>query len=448
MKNYLLQWAQILSDFRMPELQAVCEALDVEISWTQADVDLNNPFMRVRIASDEAAHRLGSRCVLLKAVYELWATAPTYDSLFHNLQNCEATRVLLEPYMTGTSFKFVVESYNNSLTSEHKRSVIQNFAFLDFQGPIRMSDPDMKVYVLEDWPDVVHRDGRPTDRHMRRVFIGRWVCDGQRALIDRFDLKKRVYIGNTSMEAGVSLVMANMAKAGPGKIIYDPFVGTGSMLYTAAHFGAYVFGSDIDGRSIRGKRGKSVYDSATQYGVTEQFLDCCVFDITQNPWRTTGFIDAIISDPPYGVRESAKRLGRKVEDKARDGPYQMPDGTFSHQRSDFVPPSRTWEMSEVLVELLKQALLLLRPGGRLVYWLPTITAIYKDSDVPQLQGLRLIANSEQKFGKWSRRLITMEKEREAVTTNGIRVEDPADSRQPGHFDFRTNYFKTHRNPEI
>lgn len=77
--------------------------------------------------------------------------------------------------MTGTSFKFVVESYNNSLTSEHKRSVIQNFAFLDFQGPIRMSDPDMKVYVLEDWPDVVHRDGRPTDRHMRRVFIGRWV---------------------------------------------------------------------------------------------------------------------------------------------------------------------------------------------------------------------------------------------------------------------------------
>lgn len=81
-------------------------------------------------------------------------------------------------------------------------------------------------------------------------------------------------------------------------------------------------------------------------------------------------------------------------------------------------------MSEVLVELLKQALLLLRPGGRLVrcrraliavsaktyitarqvYWLPTITAIYKDSDVPQLQGLRLIANSEQKFGKWSRRV--------------------------------------------
>lgn len=61
-------------------------------------------------------------------------------------------------------------------------------------------------------------------------------------------------------------------------------------------------------------------------------------------------------------------------------------------------------MSEVLIELLKQALHLLKPGGRLVYWLPTITSEYNDSDVPQLPGLRLIANSEQDFGKWARRV--------------------------------------------
>jgi len=39
----------------------------------------------------------------------------------------------------------------------------------------------------------------------------------------------------------------------PGKIIYDPFAGTGSLLYAVAHWGAYVFGSDIDGRQMRGK---------------------------------------------------------------------------------------------------------------------------------------------------------------------------------------------------
>jgi tRNA (guanine10-N2)-methyltransferase len=63
-------------------------------------------------------------------------------------------------------------------------------------------------------------------------------------------------------------------------LIYDPFVGTGSMAYvrrrtsshpcpsnliniisfyakqTTAHFGALVFGSDIDGRQMRGKGGR------------------------------------------------------------------------------------------------------------------------------------------------------------------------------------------------
>lgn len=110
--------------------------------------------------------------------------------------------------------------------------------------------------------------------------------------MDRFDLKKRVYIGNTSMAAELSLIMANQAQAGPGKLVYDPFVGTGSMLYTSAWFGATVFGSDIDGRHIRGKNGKSVFDSAAQYGVRNRVLDCLIYDLTQNPLRMGGFVDA------------------------------------------------------------------------------------------------------------------------------------------------------------
>lgn len=33
---------------------------------------------------------------------------------------------------------------------------------------------------------------------------------------------------------------------------------------------------------------------------------------------------------------------------------------------NYVPPSKPWEMSEVLLELLRQALVMLKPGGRLV----------------------------------------------------------------------------------
>lgn len=41
--------------------------------------------------------------------------------------------------------------------------------------------------------------------------------------MDVFDLKKRAYIGTTSMEAEASLLMVNQALAAPGKWVYDPF---------------------------------------------------------------------------------------------------------------------------------------------------------------------------------------------------------------------------------
>jgi hypothetical protein len=42
-------------------------------------------------------------------------------------------------------------------------------------------------------------------------------------MMDTFDLKKRAYIGTTSMESEVSLLMANQALASSGKLVYDPF---------------------------------------------------------------------------------------------------------------------------------------------------------------------------------------------------------------------------------
>ena len=50
------------------------------------------------------------------------------------------------------------------------------------------------------------------------------------------------------MDSELSLISANQALIKPGFLMYDPFVGTGSFLVAAAYFGAFVLGSDIDGR--------------------------------------------------------------------------------------------------------------------------------------------------------------------------------------------------------
>lgn len=62
------------------------------------------------------------------------------------------------------------------------------------------------------------------------MYFGREVTEGNREVVTTFDLKKRPYLGPTSMDNELALVMANMALAGEGKLCFDPFVGTGSIL--------------------------------------------------------------------------------------------------------------------------------------------------------------------------------------------------------------------------
>ena len=44
--------------------------------------------------------------------------------------------------------------------------------------------------------------------------------------------------------------MANMAQCRPGKLAFDPYVGTGSILVACSHAGAMTYGGDIDVRVI------------------------------------------------------------------------------------------------------------------------------------------------------------------------------------------------------
>ena len=57
------------------------------------------------------------------------------------------------------------------------------------------------------------------------------------------------------MDPGISLIMSNMGHVSRGSFVFDPFVGTGSLLVSAAHHGGYVMGTDIDYNLLKG-RGK------------------------------------------------------------------------------------------------------------------------------------------------------------------------------------------------
>lgn len=112
------------------------------------------------------------------------------------------------------------------------------------------------------------------------------------------------------MDAELSLLMANQALVRRGDLVIDPFAGTGSVMVGAAHFGAYSVGCDIDPRVLRGpSKERSVRANFAQYGFPARLLGLVVNDFSASSFRRVALFDAVITDPPYGVREGAKKIG-------------------------------------------------------------------------------------------------------------------------------------------
>lgn len=176
-----------------------------------------------------------------------------------------------------------------------------------------MKNPDEVFTVLELWP----WNSVPMGvEHPDYYHLGRFVANSARDVVLKFDLKKRQYISTTSMDSELALLTANIALAAPGKIFYDPFVGTGSFPIACAHFGAVSWGSDIDGRSIRGEgNGKSLKGNFGQYDIESLLGDVFAADVTNSPICRRRVWDGIVCDPPYGVREGLRVLGLKDPEK-------------------------------------------------------------------------------------------------------------------------------------
>ena len=142
------------------------------------------------------------------------------------------------------SWKALMQGFHVALSEKRRLALIESFAYMNFQGPIRMRGADLTWGVIEEYSrptDIQSVEARgqaemgDRDPRLVQLFLGRKIKDRSgalpaRDLIDVLSLKKRRYIGNTSMESEMSVIMANMALAGPGKLVYDPFAGTGLSL--------------------------------------------------------------------------------------------------------------------------------------------------------------------------------------------------------------------------
>ncbi|XP_026102532.1 tRNA (guanine(10)-N2)-methyltransferase homolog, partial [Carassius auratus] len=245
-RQYLLHLAHDNVDFRLPEIKALLSLRDRPFD-TSETFNEKSPFWQLNGLSEDDIRSVMSRTVCGKSAFELWGHGTTTDELRMSLLEYPAEK--MAPYLQNNStYKINVYTFNKTLVFKDRIEKIDALDFLPFKGTVNLKDPEHIFCLLEDYGS----DPYDIPEEPFHMYFGRWIADGQRELIRSYSVKKRHFIGNTSMDAGLSFFMANHAKVKADDLVYDPFVGTGSLLVACSRFGAYVCGTDIDYNTIHG----------------------------------------------------------------------------------------------------------------------------------------------------------------------------------------------------
>jgi len=408
MTKYLFWCAFEQLAFRIPEFESISKVLGIQLKWIEKNDEL--PWVIIELNSDDEAKKLLSRSLSTKHCIQLWGEGKSYNEFHSNMRNFPYSQHA-QLLSAERSFKVNVESFQRKTSRDEKIQRIESMAeYFPAKGDINLKTPDVEYSFLEFWGlDQNNLPPQPTS-----IFFGLSLGEGQRHLMTKHSIKTRKFIGNTTMDPQLALLMANLGLVDNGSFVLDPFVGTGSLLLAAAQFRGVVFGGDIDFLTLharsrpsrKGDKVRAVDESMSanfeQYGLTDRYGDVIACDFSRSPWREDLNFDLIVTDPPYGIREQMVKVGTEKDFTNKPIPEQYLDV--------HIPEKISYSLEQILEDLLNFSATRLTIGGRLVYWIPVIRQQYEAELLPSHPALSILYNCEQVLtSNASRRLIVMEK---------------------------------------
>ncbi|BDZ70566.1 TIGR01177 family methyltransferase [Methanobacterium petrolearium] len=158
---------------------------------------------------------------------------------------------------------------------------------LDKKAQVNLENPSFLIrIVLQDGKALIgYRIGKISKKHF-------------------FNLKphKRPFFYPGSMSPKLARCMVNLTRIHGGETLLDPFCGTGGILIEAGIIGTRVIGADIDYKMVKGTK-----KNLQHCGIH----DFHVFQEDARKLELSNKVDAIVTDPPYGI--SASTGGEKSE---------------------------------------------------------------------------------------------------------------------------------------
>ncbi len=340
------------------------------------------------------------RCSLVRDVYEIITTGNSYQELANNTlailqqegngnlyRNSTLSRLASDEGV-DTSWSMRLRHYDrlkddtnstrfgankkSSMRRERKALSAMKELFQAFSGPVRLKGPDCALYVLEGLyglpmsssysENTAERDG---DEDGECEY---YQSKNQMALVQKITAhpklqpsiiapNTRICVTRTPLCPIASVLLCNLGRIQPGHRILDPYAGSASTLLAAAMIIPDVqsVGIDLadDDRVNRThiiedfvSRGlnpplKLIQGDCTDEGIRDEAIraiDCKAFD-------------AIVADPPYGIRES---MG----------------GNVTHNESEDDTPSPLIQLVQCIERDRERGTPLLKKGGRLVAFVP------------------------------------------------------------------------------
>ncbi|EAY03249.1 MGC78809 protein, putative [Trichomonas vaginalis G3] len=411
MNRYIFHLTLRNENFVISDLIALAQSLNIEMKLEDPTLKIGVPppsfFIVLLFNTDEDAKLFASKSIVTKACARLYCDGPDFAPILSFAEK-------FEHQIGDETYSIKVETFGRRISNEDRLNYInQLIPALRLSSNVDLKNPKhtIVVYIRR----VPEQKSTITEE---RYYFGIQLAKGAFEMPDKYSLKTRKFINKTSMESSVAIHACVQGLAGPGKIVYDPFVGSGSLLIAAASLGAYALGSDYDMKSMtqqgpEKKDGVSIPDNFKQYGLLDRFLGIFRLDFLSDNLRYDKMpkLDAIVTDPPYGIREK--------------------------QRSDAPSP-----LLPLLLRLYEVAAVCLKVGGRLVYWLPTGYDFDADKDLPKHPALKLVSICQQVLmSRYCRQLVTLEKTHEETAKVEFEIGDQS------FLKVRALVFSKRSNPE-
>ncbi|KAH9763894.1 UPF0020 domain-containing protein [Citrus sinensis] len=341
---YLCVFFHRVLDYRKPEVESLAYLFGVNdaLEWKlPKHHHPDSPFHFVNLPSEDIARSIANRSILVKGMYEVWREGSSYEELEEAIRSYPEDQLL--PYLSSdTTFKITVDSFGKVFSFQEQNDRIKGLSYIPFKGRVNLKNPDHKFWLIET-DDYGVNNGLPPVAE-RRIFFGREIGAADRKLIPTYQLKSRNYLGPTAMDAEVAFwPTRHWLNLGNLSMTLLSALGVFLLLQLTSV-------ADIDIRVVRDGRGPdtNVWSNFKQYG-----LQMPIGLLRQIITFHLGVLvfDAIICDPPYGVRASGRKSGGRKLLKGVLDPYTVPDD----KRVGHIPSTAPYCLSECVHDLLDLA---------------------------------------------------------------------------------------------